>query len=707
MIKYLRILKIVFIFSVIMNGMPVFSQTKQNCEYKNATIYFTNPTPVLNKYSPDYFCTDIVYLEKNNLGNIPLSQYRQLYGSASSNFNYLRSLGITPDILQSYLENNDDEDVKPDFSNQQFVNTFMQMLILSEQTGADFTITPAKTFSLAQAEDDSFENSDDFTASIVNQKGKNCIIDKRLNYTAKDGLYTQKDLTYFDIMSALPVALRPVAIKGNNLINAMGQTMATIGFNTSIGGNVISQGFDKSSIRKITFNNPYQKTQSVNVNWNEAKCKTDTLQAQVAKSSVCFMCPYIVMLFDEISMLFDYMYKTFAKYIIIFMVLFGCFFFLTSFLKGFKNAPFEVDVSNFFGDIIEKLKLIVVVATVLLVPVGYLFSFTFEPIMDLTLGISDKVIEVHNVKSSCNPNTVFDEIRESRMKKDNEQIILPVVKVRQLENLKSRNENYVLSKQTIGSLVCFLTDTLYTNAKPMVMGKVLMRNLFNSNGNNRILSFFVGLIIWGLFFMISLMISFYVLDGLIEILKIAILWPFMVFGYAFSWMQFNIINSIITTAKNFGFTMITLAVFSLFNRTLVYSFYFKDSDESILAIIDKAIDENNADIILNSIPVDVMGVTKFVFIIYAMYYVYSKLSRLAEEYGGSMGKITLGNNMKNTFKSILNLKVLRETRDPKKRLKNSNIKKDADTKKETDAKDKNSSSAETTSTTEEVEIEDA
>lgn len=694
MIKFIKTLSIFFLLSMFIGNNTSFSQTaqpKQNCTYKNASVFFSNPTLILSKYSPEYFCTDIVYLEKNNLGNISLSEYKKLYTTASSNFNYLRSLGITPDILNEYLNNDELEDEeKINFSDNLTVNNLIKTLIVTAQIGADFTITSAQSFSFEASKED-FENSDEFTGSIVNSKGKNCITDKRLSYSSNDGIYTPKTLTYFDVMSALPIAIRPVAIKGNKLVNMQGNTMATIEFNTSIGGNVISQGIGKSSIRKITFDNDYQRQTSVNVNWNEKKCKTDTLEASVAKSSVCFMCPYIVMLFDEISMLFDYMYNTFAKYIIIFMVLFGCFYFLTSFLKGFKNAPFEVNTNNFFADIVERLKLIFIVATVLLVPVGYLFSFTFEPIMNLTLGVADKVISVENTKSTCNPNTVFDEIRQRKLSKQEEQVIPPVVKLKQIEMQKNTDINYVLSKQTVGSLVCFLTDTINTNGKQMVMGKVLMKNLFNFKSDNKILSFFIGIIIWGLFFIINFMISFYILDGLIDILKIAILWPFMVFGYAFNWIGFNIISSIVDTAKNFGFTMITLAVFSLFNRTLIYSFYFKNNNESVLGILDRAIAENNPDIILNAIPTDIISVSSFAFIIYAMYYVYSKLSEFASSYGGSIGSITLGNNLKNTFKSILGLKIQREEKEPYSK------------KTQSKSSDK-SESEETTSVNEETEI---
>ena len=103
--------------------------------------------------------------------------------------------------------------------------------------------------------------------------------------------------------------------------------------------------------------------------------------------------------------------------------------------------------------------------------------------------------------------------------------------------------------------------------------------------------------------------------------------------------------------------MITLAIFALFNRTLIYSFYFKNANENVLSILDKAIDENNPNLILNSIPTDIMSVSQFLFILYAMVYVYSKLSEFASTYGGSFGKtelgIKVGNVISKAFKTTV------------------------------------------------------
>ena len=106
--------------------------------------------------------------------------------------------------------------------------------------------------------------------------------------------------------------------------------------------------------------------------------------------------------------------------------------------------------------------------------------------------------------------------------------------------------------------------------------------------------------------------------------------------------------------------MITLAIFSFFNRTLIFGFFFKNANEDILSIIDNAIETNNPHIILDSIPTDIISVSQFIFIIYAMYYVYSRLAECAQSYGGSAGQLSLGENLRKTFKSILGLKVSRE-----------------------------------------------
>ena len=300
----------------VINGDMALSQTKRNCDYKTASIYFANPTPILNKYSSEYFCSDIYYLEKTNLGNISLSQYQQMYGEASSNFNYLRSLGITPDIIDKHFSV--DENAIKTLQTKNDIDNYIKAMIAIAQIGSDFTIIPASSFNISTS---TFKNYNEQAGNILNQKGNNCIKDKRLPITSGSDLYTSKTPTYFEIIASMPVILRPIAIKGNNLINIFGDIVGTIDYNTSIGGPIISTGLDKSSIRKITFNNQaFSTSQSVNVNWNEDKCKTKTLSSEVAKSSVCFMCPYIVMIFNQISYLLNYMYESFRVIIISFLV---------------------------------------------------------------------------------------------------------------------------------------------------------------------------------------------------------------------------------------------------------------------------------------------------------------------------------------------------------------------------------------------------
>ena len=212
----LKIISLLFalIFS---NAFDVMAQSSnEKCSYKEASIYFANPTPILEKYSKDFFCSDILYLERNGIGAISVAQYKNMYGNYKNNFNYLRSLGITPNIIQDYFVNFDEEN-ETYLSTQELLNDFIKTSIVSEQIGADFTITPSKNFTTNTTD---FDNSDEFIGSIINKNGRNCITDKRINYSSDNALYTPAStLTYFDVISAIPLALRPVAIKGTNFVN--------------------------------------------------------------------------------------------------------------------------------------------------------------------------------------------------------------------------------------------------------------------------------------------------------------------------------------------------------------------------------------------------------------------------------------------------------------------------------------------------------
>ena len=141
------------------------------------------------------------------------------------------------------------------------------------------------------------------------------------------------------------------------------------------------------------------------------------------------------------------------------------------------------------------------------------------------------------------------------------------------------------------------------------------------------------------------MISFYILDGLLDFFELAIMWPVYVFGYAFPVVKFKI-TRIVEVAKNFGLTMINLAVFAMFNSALLNSFYFVGSKENLFTILNKAIDENNVSLILSSVTTDLLAITQFLFIIYCIYYIYSQLGKFAASYGGKMGSISIGSGIR-------------------------------------------------------------
>ena len=257
-------------------------------------------------------------------------------------------------------------------------------------------------------------------------------------------------------------------------------------------------------------------------------------------------------------------------------------------------------------------------------------------------------MNVGNVEEmKCNAERLFD-------KSNDEMEIPPIVKQKQQAKLSLAKDTSILSKTTMGNVICFLNNTLRANGRQMTMGEVLFTNAFDYKieYENRLLGFIFGVVIFGLYFLISIMISFYILDGLLNFLELAIMWPVYVFGYAFPVVNQNFnVKNIMGKAKSFGLTMINLAVFSIFNSALLNSFYFVGSKENLLTILDKAIKNNDVSLIISSFPTDLLAITQFLFIVYCIYYIYSKLGEFASTYGGSMGQITVGNSIRNIINS--------------------------------------------------------
>ncbi len=611
----IALLSFLFLFSKV--------SVASKCSYNDAIVYFSAPSVTLSSYNPDYYCSDILYLIRSNKGNISLDEYKKLYPKqVVKNINYLRSIGITPDIFENNIDNEDYEA----FSSKEQTEIYIQNLVDNYRNNENLYVVSALSF---EPDEDLFANNN--IGDIVNTEKsyKSCIVQKDSN-PSESSLYSSESIGYNQIINAIPSALKPVVIVDDVLQNVFDMNVASIEDNRALGS---------KKNRIVNFSTDiFEKNNSTQIEWKERICKPNTLEAKVKRNSTCYLCPYIVMIFNEISYIFNYMYTTFKYIMLLFLVVFGCLFIVFEFLKGFSSLPFEADFSSYPKNIAKKLQVILIVCTIVWVPPKSLFSWTVQPVIDLTLYISDTVMNVNTTsetRSKCNGVTIVDEINKKRINDNADIMVPPIVKQKQLSDMQLIEDASILSKTTMGNIICFLNNTLEANGKQMTMGEVLFTNAFNFRieYDNRLLGFIFGIIIFGLYFLISIMISFYILDGLLEFFKIAIMWPFYVFGYAFPVVKFNV-KSIMNTAKSFGLTMINLAVFSMFNSALLNSFYFVGSKENLLTVLNEAIKNNDVSIILSSMPTDLLSITQFLFIIYCIYHIYSKLGELAASYAG-------------------------------------------------------------------------
>lgn len=597
-----------------------FESYAHNCSDDLANLYFSNPSEILEKYNEKFYCSDILYLLNSNKENISLAEYKKLYPEeVINNVDYLRFLGITPDVFSDNLE----EFANENFTTKEDTDVYLKYLISEVRSDKDYIVVNDKDF-----EEELFSKYP--IGSILNAEKnfRNCsaFVDEQENIYPNNASYTQ-------IISGLPISLRPVYMDSGNMYNIFNEKVAILRNNKALGQN----------IRDIEFSNPkiFSKMNSTVINWKDKYCKTNTLKEIAEKNSNCYLCPYIILVFNEISYLFNFLYDKFYDVIIKFLFVFGVFYMAFAFLKRFKNMPFDSDFNDYPKDILKKFQLIIITIFMLLVPPKNLFEWTVEPIINLTVNVSNSILHItaqnKYFNQSCNPDTVVDNINSVRNKNISNQALPPIVK----EEEKNKNfndtlsEDSIISKDTMGEIICFLSETLSINGKQMTMGSVLL-NPFKSG----ILGSILGIIIVGMYFLISLFISFYILDGLIAFLKIAFVWPFYIFSYVFPETLgggFFSVKKIITEAKKFGYTMINLAVFSIFNVALLESFYFLNSKENILQIVDKAIEDNDRDIIINNVPTDLLSVSKFLFIIFCIYYLYANLKDLAASYGNSEG----------------------------------------------------------------------
>ncbi|MDR2098684.1 MAG: hypothetical protein LBO78_01505 [Rickettsiales bacterium] len=702
-----RIGLLAFAVFLFVGGLSARAQNSgARCPYAKAALHFENPTVVLGEYGGDFYCSDILYLQRMDSGIRSVAEYRALYPPRfRANFEALRAAGITPDILEDFDDIDDAEFAEnPGFAglmrDAKGVTDYVMYEMQSGRVGDHIVINDAAY------EDENRSYSGVPGDILERQKKRSCLKDVPPRPRSGDPAALASPPTYYEIIAALPYALRPIALEGSTLVNAMGTAVATIEMDT-VESRVAPRtgalaGTSAESKRVVRFEKAYfpraAAELTATVTWNHDACGANSLYEMVEAHSICRMCPYALLIFNEISYLFDFMYRTFRFVIISFLILFGCFYFATTFLKGLKDLPFAVKFSDYPKDIAKKLRMILVAAVIAVLPPKVVFSFTLELIIDVAIGVSDEVLKLagNNKTSDCDAGTIVDRLNADKLKRAADRIIPPVVKDRHYQALSTLTgeapipdevisefassagvsstearrrlsgapyddftSSYVLSKETVGGIICFLADTIQSNGKQKAMGEILMRNSFGAYKGteaNKTASFIMGIVVWGIFFMINLMISFYILDAFIGILEMAILWPFMVLGYAFEVVGFNM-GRILETAKKFAFTMIMLAVFSVFNIAMIHGFLFVNGGgggDTLLGLLDAALAANKPEMIVNAIPVDFLSISKFLFIIYAMYYVYSQLDVFSESYGmkGSVDR-PIGNAIRKLFDSSI------------------------------------------------------
>jgi len=404
-----------------------------------------------------------------------------------------------------------------------------------------------------------------------------------------------------------------------------------------------------------------------------ASLNATPLEKIEAFHSVCRFCPLVVMMAEEAGFVFNIMWRTFRDAVLIFLALFVAFSFLVVFAGRFKNAPFELgEFSSYFKEMGGRMKAVLIASVIAVIPPQTILSFTFEPVMLLTFGISEQVLQTAVPKLPRTPiaelcdedkGKVVDEINARRRVAKDDRAIPPIAR-RHAERAgaeeqragRELGENSILSKRVVGGAVCLISNMMSANARQLTMGQVILVNSWNvfKFGWNVPMVFLIGFLVFGLFFIINLMIAFYVLDALIDVLELAFLWPFMLVGYAFDIGKYKL-DYITKVAKGFGGTMITLSVFSLLNAMLLGAFAFAIGDGKMdtREILDKAIEQGNSKIILDHLVNDVVGMSQFLFIAFAIFFTYANLKRFADGFGGQMSEERIRGAIQNTAVSAV------------------------------------------------------
>ncbi|MDR0367042.1 MAG: hypothetical protein LBH41_00500 [Rickettsiales bacterium] len=535
-----------------------------------------------------------------------------------------------------------------------------------------------------------------FPGVITSAKGRICTVGSP---SLDDG--------YYKAIADLPREERPVVLYNAELLNADGAPVASISAPASVGA--------RESVRTIRFSSGAE----ANIVWDDKACVETGFAKLVQKYAHCGLCPYAVMLADEISLLFDYVFKALGWTIVGFLAVFGSLYVAQRFWEGAKGWPFGDNFQGFFGDVGEKLRVVAIAGCLALVPPRYIFAWTFEPVIELSMGVARAIEEGRGDNFSCDAEAAINAVMAQRQEREDEKVIPPIVRRARVQARASgeaakgaanaaaalsmangaanaaaagfgagigaaagfgadpadaanggfgadesdplADESYFISKKTLGEIVCFISSTQKAGARYLALAQVLAGDVFSWPPMFHSLA---GIMIWAMVFGIMMFIAFHVLDGFLKILEIAILWPFMVFGYAFEGMSFKM-DLVIDTAKNFGFTVIGLALFSMFSNVLLDAFQFGSSG-TLEALLSEAERTGDINALRDTVAGDILLLSRFMFIVFALFYIYSKLSSWVKEYtGGSVGDKPFGNAVRTSLFSLVKfLNPLNIVREP-------------------------------------------
>ena len=392
--------------------------------------------------------------------------------------------------------------------------------------------------------------------------------------------------------------------------------------------------------------------------------------------SACYFCPLIVMLSEQISFVFNVIFRWFQGAVILFLFVFFAFSFLSVFAGRFKNMPFELgDFSTYIKDMGGKTKAVLIAAVIAVVPPQQILRFTFEPIMLLSFAVSEQVLGYvappGEGEVRCDRRTVVEEINARRRRTQEARPIPPLARqhverneraleVREeiAERRRGHRYNPILSEDVVGGAVCLISNMISANSGQLVIGQVLVTNSWNVIEFGFLGAFIVlimGAMVFGLFFIMNLFIVFYVLDAMIDILELAFLWPFMVVGYAFDVAKFKM-SEVTAVAIRFGSTIVSLSVFTMFAALLIGGFMFTVGERRMTSqdILNEAILAGDHALILEAFPGDLVGVSQFLFIAFAIFFTYANLDRFAKSFGAEVSKDHLRSVAKTTTTSVMN-----------------------------------------------------